>query len=127
MAQKKGKSIDLAVFKGREAKLNRAIFKILSDEASLTIWDITKRVNKKKGFKHTRYAVVNTRVRILEEKGYLGEASKKQTKTGGVAILYEATSKAIFALLLDSLDMDVLIQELDEIGTLTILATIVSR
>ncbi len=93
MVQNNRRVTRLSVFKGREAKLNRAIFKILSDETSLTIWDTTKQVNKKKGLKHTRYAVVNTRIRILEKTGYLREAGKKQTKTGGVAILYEATSR----------------------------------
>jgi len=46
MAPKKCKGTELSVFKGREARLNRAIFQVLSAEAPQAIWDIFKGVTK---------------------------------------------------------------------------------
>jgi DNA-binding PadR family transcriptional regulator len=115
------------VFKGREAKQNRAIFKVLSNDSPLTIYDLHKRITSTKGFKTLRYGNVNTRVKALEKEGYVRKIGTKNTKAGFKASLYEATSKALFALLINSLDLDDLILELDEISTITILSTIVTR
>ena len=48
----KRKSGRLQVFKGREAKLNRAIFQILALKGPLIIYDIHKEVKVQKGLKH---------------------------------------------------------------------------
>jgi hypothetical protein len=127
MARKKSKGTELSVFKGREAKLNRAILQALAGKDPQTIWDIKKQIAKIRGLKQTRYHNINTRVRALEYKGYLRKIGERETKAGGKALLYETTSRAHFALLVSSLCLDVLIDELDEITTLTIVSLIVSR
>ena len=38
-----GQGTELAVFKSREAQLNRVIFQILKDEAPQAMWDILRR------------------------------------------------------------------------------------
>ena len=126
MVQENCKSIELAVFKGREAKLNRAILQTLTKESSDTIYDIYRKITQTKTLE-TRYANVNTRVRALEETGYIRKIGVKETKAGFKANLYEATVRAYFAILVSSLDLDDLIGELDEIAMLTIVSTIVAR
>lgn len=115
MAQKQCKGTKkLSVFKGREAKLNRAIFQILLANQPKTIWEITKQITSRKGLKRTRYHTVNTRVRALENASFLRKAGAKETKAGGKATLYETTAKTLLALRFDSLSIDELIGELDE-------------
>ncbi len=127
LARKRCRGTKLAVFKGREAKLNRIILQALASESLQTIYDLHKRVIKTKGLKGTRYGNVNARVRALEETRYVRKAGVRNTKAGFKANLYEATARAYFALLLSSLDLDELIQELDEISTLTILSVVAAR
>ncbi len=92
-----------------------------------TIWEMTKQVNTVKGLKRTRYHTVNTRAKVLECGNFLRKAGEKQTRAGGKAALYEITAKAMFALLLDSLSIDDLIKELDEITTLSLISQIAAR
>ena len=115
------------MFKGREAKLNRAILKVLANDSPLTIYDLHKLIAKIRGFKTLRYGNVNTRVKVLEKDGYLRKTGSRNTKAGFKATLYETTSRALFALLVNSLDLDYLILELDEISTLTILSIIATH
>jgi hypothetical protein len=125
MGRKKG--TELSVFKGREARLNRVILQTLTAGSPQTIWDIKKQIAKIRGLKQTRYHNINTRVRALENKGFVRKIGERETKAGGKAILYEATARAFFALLLNSLCLDKLIEELDEITTLTIGSLIAAR
>lgn len=71
--------------------------------------------------------LLRPRMKALEEKGYIKKIGQRETKAGFKAVLYETTSKAYFALLISSLDLDDLIRELDEVSTLTILGEIVTR
>ena len=98
MVRKKCKGTELAVFKGREAKLNRAILHILARQGPQTIYDIHRQVNFSKGLKRSRYANVNLRVRALNERGYLIKTGLKGTKAGFKATLFETTTKAHIAL-----------------------------
>jgi DNA-binding Lrp family transcriptional regulator len=127
MARKKSKGTELSVFKGRKAKLNRAIMQILTQNSPQTIYDIRKQILQTRNLKTTRYANVNTRVKALEKDGYLRKIGLKNTRAGFKAALYEVTSRALFVLLISPIDLDDLILELDEISTLTILSTIVMR
>lgn len=128
MARKKSKGTELSVFKGREARLNRAILQILATSSPQTIYDThTKENRQKRNLKNTLYANVNTRVRVLEQDGYLRKNGIKETKAGFNAVLYEATSRAYFALILSSLNLDDLILELGENATMTILSEIATR
>jgi DNA-binding MarR family transcriptional regulator len=114
----------ISVFKGREARLNRAIFHILALKGPLTIYDIHKEVKAQRGLRQTRYANVNKRVRALEESGYINKIGIKKTKAGCEASIYELTTKAYLAILLNSINLDELLMKVDEAMAQTVLATI---
>ena len=93
MPRPKSEKVRLSVFRGKEAKLNLAIFLVLSETSPLAIWDIHKNVGKMRGFKGIKYAVINTRIRVLEEKGYLISMGNRDTKQGGKTTLYILSAK----------------------------------
>ena len=125
MAKDKRKGEKLHVFKGREAKLNRAIFQILAVTTPLTIYDIHKQAKKQKKLKHTRYASVNKRVRALQETGYIKKTGTKKTKAGFKTSTYELTARAYLALLLNSINLNDLLKKTDETTASTILSDII--
>lgn len=51
------------MFKGREARLNHAIFQTLAKNDSLTIYEAHKQIKSLRGFRHTKYTNVSHRVR----------------------------------------------------------------
>lgn len=114
MAHEESKRIELSVFKGRKAKLNRAIFQILLQLDPLTIYDIYKEVKTKKDLGHTRYANVNMRVKALQQTGYIRKIREKKTKAGFHAALYTLTAKALFALVINSIDPEKLLRQISE-------------
>jgi len=114
----------LSVFKGREARLNKAIFQILALKGPQTIYDIHKEVEIRKGLRQTRYANVNKRVRALEESGYIKKIGIKKTKAGFQASIYELTTKAYLATLFSSINQDELLMRVDDAKAQTILASI---
>ena len=124
MARLKGKGGRLSVFKGREAKLNRAIFHILALKGPQTIYDIHKEVKTRRRLRHVRYATVNKRVRALTESGYIKKIGVKKTKAGFEASIYELTARAYLALLLDSINLEDLLMHIDEATALTLLGAI---
>ena len=124
MARRKDKTGRISVFKGREAKLNRAIFQILALKSPLTIYDIHKEVKARRGFRRTRYATVNKRVRSLEKLRYVKRIGVKKTKAGFEASIYELTARAYLAILLNSINLDKLVMHVDEATALTILGSI---
>jgi len=123
VARRKG--TELSVFKGRGAKLNRSIFQALALKGPQTIYDIHKQVRALRGLRYTRYASVNKRVRSLEESGYIRKTGAKKTKAGFEAMIYEATFRAYLAILLNSLNLEVLVTQADEGATSTILAAVI--
>jgi hypothetical protein len=120
VARRKG--TELSVFKGREAKLNRAIFQALALKGPQTIYDIHKRLRSFKGLKHTYYGNVNKRVRALQQAGYLKEVNVKSTKAGFEATEYELAARAYLALMLGSIKLEDLLNRTDEDVALEILA-----
>jgi hypothetical protein len=84
-----------------------------------TTWEIAKQLCAIRGLKRTRYHTVNTRIKALTNTSYLRKAGEKETKAGAKATLFEITAKALFALVLDSLSLDDLINDLDEITATT--------
>ncbi len=124
----KNKATELDVFKGREAKLNLAIFYILAKEESpLAVWNILGHVTERRGFKRTKYAVVNARVKALETQGYLKKTGVREKKPGGETNLYEVTVNAELAMALYSESIETILKELDEPAAVTMLGVIVSR
>jgi len=114
----------ISVFKGHEARLNQAIFHILALKGPLTIYDIHKEVKAQRGLRQTRYASVNKRVRVLEESGYIKKSGVKKTKAGFQASIYELTTKAYLAMLIDSINLDELLILVNDTMAQTILAAI---
>jgi hypothetical protein len=118
----KPKNTKLSVFKGREARLNRAIFQSLALKGAQTIYDIHKHVRTFKGLKYTYYGNVNKRVRALHQLGYLKEVNIKSTKAGFEATEYELTNRSYLVMMLDSIDLEDLLGRMDEDVALEILA-----
>ena len=124
MERSKGNCGRISVFKGHEARLNQAIFHILALKGPLTIYDIHKEVKAQRGLRQTRYASVNKRVRVLEESGYIKKSGVKKTKAGFQASIYELTTKAYLAMLIDSINLDELLMLVNDTMAQTILAAI---
>ena len=125
MAKGKDKSGRLSVFKGREARLNKAIFHTLAHRSPLTIYEITKEVKDQRGLKHTKYTNVNRRARVLEEYGYIEKAGTRKTQAGFQAAIYQLTARAYLAILLNKVNMDNYIQKASEESALSMLATLI--
>jgi len=124
VAKGKRKRAELSVFKGREAKLNHAIFQILATKGPQTIYDIHKEAKTQRNLRHVRYATINKRVRTLQESGYIKRTGKKKTKAGFKASVYELTARAYLAILLNSINLDKLVTQVDETTASTILCDI---
>ena len=122
MAKKKG--TELSVFKGREAKLNRAIFQALALKGPQTIYDIHKKLRTMRGLRYTHYGNVNKRVKDLQNTGYVKEARVKSTKAGFEATEYELTARAYLALMLHSTNLENLLSQMGEDVASEILAAI---
>ena len=127
MARRKRKTGRISVFKGREAKLNRAIFQVLALKDPLIIYDIHKEVKAKRGLKHTKHTNVLRRVRALEEAGYLEKAGTRKTLPGSERVLYKLSSKTYLAFLLNKINLDSFIQTADEATIIATLAALMSH
>ena len=125
VAGRKGERGRISVFKGRKAKLNRAIFQTLAVKGPQTIYDMYKIVKTHRRLRHVRYASVNKRVRSLEETGYIKKIGVKKTKTGSQAIIYDLAARAYLAMLLNSIKLDKLVMQVDEVAALIILGDII--
>ena len=126
MAKGKEKTGRLSVFKGRETKLNKAIFHILARKSPQTIYDIHKEVKTQRGLRQTRYANVNKRVRALEKSGYVKKVGVKKTKTGFQASTYELTSRAHLVMILSQTNLDHFVEEAEDEDVLSALAALTS-
>ncbi len=122
MAKGKRNCGRISVFKGREAKLNRAIFQALALKGPQTIYDIHKRLRTMRGLRCTHYGNVNKRVKALQQLGYVKEVNIKSTKAGFEATEYELTARAYLALMLASIKPEDLLNRIDEDAALEILA-----
>jgi len=114
----------ISVFKGREAKLNFAIFQVLSLKGPQTIYDIHKELKAQKALRYIRYATVNKRIRLLKESGYINKIGEKKTKAGFEASIYELTARSYLAILLNSINLDKLVKRVDDATASMILAAI---
>ena len=126
MEKSKKKRGRLQVFKGREAKLNHAIFHILALKGPQTIYHIYKQVKTRRRLRHVRYATVNKRVRTLLESGYIKKTGVKKTKAGFKASIYELTARAYLAILLNHINLDKLVKRADEATASAILAAVLN-
>jgi DNA-binding PadR family transcriptional regulator len=125
LARKKRKGTELSVFKGREAKLNRAIFHVLAKEEPQTTRALRKKIIQIKGLKDTSYSTVNKRVRNLEQKGYIRKVVVEE-RLGGITNYYELRPKAYLAKFFDSITIEDLIEQANDKTALTMLGTLIS-
>jgi hypothetical protein len=115
---------NLSVFKGREAKLNRVILLILAQESPLSIRQVCKRVRACKGLHHTRYRVVNRRMKSLENEDFIEIVITKKRPQGFVARLCQPTIKTYVALALEAVDFNTIVQTTNEAKLTTLLAAV---
>jgi DNA-binding PadR family transcriptional regulator len=115
----------IAVFKGRDARLNKAIFWILAQQSPLTIYDMWRKLRTRRDFTYIPYNTVNRRVRALEEHGFVEKSGERKTKTGFVSVLYQLTPRVYLAIVLDRLDIDDFIEKAPEAMTLTVLSALI--
>ena len=78
MARKKCKGTELSVFKGREAKLNRAIFQTLASKGIATIYDIHKEIRKLRGMAKIRYSSETNECKALKNLNYVNKTKTKR-------------------------------------------------
>jgi len=116
----------ISIFKGREARLNKAIFRILARQTPWTIYEIWQKLRDQRDFAYIRYHIVNRRVRALERRGYIEKSGERKTKTGFVAILYQLSTRAYLATLLDKIDLDNFIEKAPDAGILGLIETLIS-
>ena len=112
----------LSVFKGREAKLNRAILFVLANECPLSIRQVCKRVRNFRDLRYTEYRVVNRRVKALQREGYLELVEVKRTRQGFQAKHYEPTIRSYIALTMKIVNLNTFIQSAEETEMTTLLA-----
>jgi len=103
----------ISVFKGREARLNRAIFQSLASKSPQTKWDIFRQFKKQKGMSHLRYWVLIRRIEALHKQDYLLNVGETETLPGSETALYQLTPRAELAMALDQVDLDKFIKEAD--------------
>ena len=97
MVRTRTKGTELSVFKGREAKLNRAIIKTLAIKTPQSTRELYKKAIYSKTLRNTSYSTVNKRVRELEKTGYLKKAAVKE-RPGGITNYYELSPKGYLVL-----------------------------
>ena len=124
MPKSKPSTIKLQVFKGREAKLNKAIFTILSRKGPSTVYALLREIKKQRGFTDTRYGVVRRRVEALEKQDYLMIVGVARTHVGSYAPVYQLTPRAELALALSRMNLDRFIKEADYAQIIKMLETI---
>lgn len=115
----------IAVFKGRDARLNKAIFWILAQQGPLTIYDLWRKLRAQRDFAYIPYNTVNRRVRALEEHSYIEKYGERKTKTGFAAKLYQLTSRAYLAVLLDRINLDDFMEKASEAKVLSVLTAFI--
>ena len=121
MAGRKKKRRSISIFKGRTRRLTQAIFWILAQRGPSARYDVYLEIRKLRKLKHTKYPVVNHRIRTLKERGYIAEIGTRKTKTDTEAPVYQLKSKAYLAIILDQINLDNFIEEADEVEILTAL------
>jgi len=127
VAKGKKRGAKLSVFKGREAKLNMAVFHVLALKGPLTAYDLHKEVKAQKSLKHTKYTNVLRRIKALEESGYIEKAGTRKIKTHPhyQTNLYQLTPRAYLAVLVNKTNLDEIIQKASRENILSLIAALI--
>ena len=120
MAERKNET-RLSIFKGREAKLNRAIFQVLTQKSPQTAWEIFSQFTKQKELSHLKYWVLIRRIKNLQKSDFLMKVGETKTMPGTETGLYQLTPRAELAIALDQLDLNKFLKEADYYRILTAL------
>ena len=110
----------LSIFKGREAALNRAIFKILDKEPK-SIVEVQKLLSKQKNLHGTYYASVSKRIHCLVQAGYLVPVSQSGLK----AMLYKLHAKSYLAIFMDKKSPEDLLKIVNDKNATIILSDLI--
>jgi len=124
VAKGKDKSGRLSVFKGREARLNKAIFHTLALKGPQPVYALLKEIGKQRGFADTRYGVVRRRVEALEKQDYLMRVGVVKTHVGSYTPVYQLTPRAELALALSKTNLDSFIKKADYAQIIKMLETL---
>jgi len=73
-----------------------------------------------------RYHIVNRRVRALADHGFVEKIGQRRTRTGFVAVLYQLTTRAYLAIVLDQINLDDFIEKAPESTVLSVLGAFTS-
>ncbi len=98
MACKKDKDTELSVFRGKAAKLNRVILRVLERQSPLNAYDVWRSVKSCKGFKHENSKTVYRRIDALHKESWIRQKGTRPAKVQGESRLYELTLKGKAAL-----------------------------
>jgi hypothetical protein len=112
----------IAVFKGRDARLNKAVFWVLAQQGPLTICDLWRKLRTQRDFAYIPYNTVNRRARALEERGCVEGSGERKTKTGFAARLHQLTVRAYAAILLHKINLDDFIEKASDTNILQVMA-----
>ena len=121
MARIKHETVKLSVFKGKEAKLNRAIFQVLAQKSPQTAWEIFNQLTKQKHLSDLKYWVLIRRIKKLQESDFILKVGETKTMPGTETGQYQLTPRAELAIVLDQVDLDKYIEEADYHRILTAL------
>jgi hypothetical protein len=116
----------IAIFTGRSANKNLAIFEILDANGPLPISELQKQLNKIDGLEITYYASLNKRIHALEKGGYIAQTGQAAASPKGFrASLYEARAKFYLAQFLNSSSREEILSQMTETHAVIILAELV--
>jgi len=121
VARRKHETVKLSVFKGKEAKLNRAIFQVLAQKSPQTAWEIFNQLTKQKHLLDLKYWVLIRRIKKLHETDYIIKVGETKTMPGTETGLYQLTPRGELAIALDQIDLDKFINKADYHRILTAL------
>lgn len=124
MQKDKDESFKLSIFKGREAKLNRAIINVFESEETKSTRQIYKKIIQNKELKNTNYSTVNKRIRNLEKTGFL-KKTLTQKRSGGITNYYQLQPKALLAKFLDDHNTKDLFENIDDESAIEILNVLI--
>jgi len=114
VARRKGESGRLSVFKGREARLNKAVFHILALKGPHTVSTLLGEVRRQRGLLNTKDGVLRRRVEALEKQDYLMKVGTAKTRWGYYTPLYHLTPRAELAIAISKTDLDKFVKEADD-------------
>jgi len=101
----------LCVFKGREAKLNKAVFHILALKRPHTVYTLLGEIRRQRGLTNTRDGVLRRRVEALQKQDYLMKVGTAKTRWGYDTPLYHLTPRAELAMALSKTDLNRFVKE----------------